>query len=44
LRVAGRKDEAIVVLRKAAMGPEGHPDVVRAAEAVEKLSRPKKDL
>ena len=44
LRVTGRKDEAVGVLRKAAMGPEGHPDVVRAAEAVEKLSRPKKDL
>jgi tetratricopeptide (TPR) repeat protein len=38
LRVSGRKDEAIVVLRKAAMGPEGHPDVKRAAEAVEKLA------
>lgn len=44
LRVTGRKDEALTVLRKAAMGPEGHPDVIRAAEAVEKLSRPKKDL
>ncbi len=44
LRVTGRKDEALGVLRKAAMGPEGHPDVVRAAEAVEKMSRPKKDL
>lgn len=37
LRVSGRRDEAVVVLRKAAMGPEGHPDVKRAAEAVEKL-------
>jgi len=44
LRVSGRRDEALVHLRKAAMGPEGHPDVVRAAEAVEKLSRPKKNL
>ena len=40
LRVSGRKDEALVVLRKAAMGPEGHPDVKRAAEAVEKLGQP----
>lgn len=45
LRVAGRRDEALVVLRKAAMGPEGHPDVKRAAEAVEKLSGgPRKNL
>lgn len=38
LRVSGRKEEALVALRKAAMGPEGHPDVKRAAEAVEKLT------
>ncbi|MEQ1568290.1 MAG: tetratricopeptide repeat protein [Myxococcota bacterium] len=38
LRVSGRKEEALVILRRAAMGPEGHPDVKRAAEAVEKLS------
>lgn len=44
LRVSGRADEALGVLRKAAMGPEGHPDVKRAAEAVEKLSGPKKSL
>jgi tetratricopeptide (TPR) repeat protein len=44
LRVTGRADEALLVLRKAAMGPEGHPDVKRAAEAVEKLSGPKKSL
>lgn len=44
LRVSGRADEALAVLRKAAMGPEGHPDVKRAAEAVEKLSTPKKSL
>ncbi|MCB9683623.1 MAG: tetratricopeptide repeat protein [Alphaproteobacteria bacterium] len=44
LRVSGRKDEALQVLRKAAMGPEGHPDVKRAAEAVEKLMTPKKTL
>jgi tetratricopeptide (TPR) repeat protein len=44
LRVSGRKDEALVVLRKAAMGPEGHPDVKRAAEAVEKLVAPSRSL
>ncbi|MEQ1501132.1 MAG: tetratricopeptide repeat protein [Myxococcota bacterium] len=38
LRVSGRKEEALVALRKAAMGPEGHPDVKRAAEAVDKLA------
>lgn len=38
LRVSGRKEEALVILRRAAMGPEGHPDVKRAAEAVEKLT------
>ena len=37
LRVTDRRDEAIRVLRQAAMGPEGHPDVRRAAEALEKL-------
>jgi tetratricopeptide (TPR) repeat protein len=40
LRVSGRRDEALAVLRKAAMGPEGHPDVKRAAEAVERLMGP----
>ncbi len=44
LRVAGRKDEAVGILRKAAMGPEGHPDVKRAAEALDKLAGPKKSL
>ena len=44
LRVSGRKDEALTTLRKAAMGPEGHADVARAAEAVEKLTNPKKTL
>ena len=44
LRVTGRKEEALDVLRKAAMGPEGHPDVLRASEAVEKLTRPGKKL
>ncbi|MEZ4236304.1 MAG: tetratricopeptide repeat protein [Myxococcota bacterium] len=40
LRVSGRREEALVVLRKAAMGPEGNPDVRRAAEAVERLAAP----
>jgi tetratricopeptide (TPR) repeat protein len=44
LRVAGRKDEALSTLRKAAMGTEGHPDVKRAAEAVEKMTAQKKTL
>lgn len=44
LRVSGRSDEALTVLRRAAMGPEGHPDVVRAAEAVERMTRRKKNL
>jgi tetratricopeptide (TPR) repeat protein len=44
LRVSGRKDEALQVLRQAAMGPEGHPDTKRAAEAVEKLDGPRKTL
>ncbi len=37
LRVQGRADEALRTLRQAAMGPEGHPDVVRAAEAVARM-------
>ena len=44
LRVSGRKDEAITLLRQAAMGPEGHPDVVRASEALEKLTTGKRSL
>jgi tetratricopeptide (TPR) repeat protein len=44
LRVTGRKEEAITVLRRAAMGAEGHPDVVRAAEAVERMSQGKRSL
>ena len=44
LRVTGRKDEALRYLRRAAMGPEGHPDVVRAAEAVERLEGGRKTL
>lgn len=37
LRVSGRREEAERTLRQAAMGPEGHPDVVRAAEALERI-------
>ena len=44
LRVTGRKPEALKVLRRAAMGPEGHPDVTRAAEAVERMENPRKSL
>lgn len=44
LRVTGRKEEALQVLRQAAMGTEGHPDVVRASEAVEKMTTPKRTL
>lgn len=44
LRVTGRKEEAIATLRRAAMGPEGHPDVVRASEAVEKMTANKRSL
>jgi hypothetical protein len=44
LRVTGRDDEAGAVLRAAAMGPEGHPDVARAAEAIERMNARKKSL
>jgi tetratricopeptide (TPR) repeat protein len=44
LRVTGRKEEGLSILRKAAMGPEGHPDVIRATEAVDKLTSGKKTL
>lgn len=44
LRVSGRDEEALAVLRRAAMGPEGHPDVVRAAEAVERMTHRRKNL
>lgn len=37
LRVTGREDEASQCLRTAAMGPEGHPDVIRAAEMLDRL-------
>lgn len=44
LRVTARQEEALRVLRQAAMGPEGHPDVIRAAEAVERMTGPKRTL
>ena len=44
LRVTGRKEEAITTLRRAAMGHEGHPDVTRASEALDKLTSGKKPL
>ncbi|MFT6144896.1 MAG: tetratricopeptide (TPR) repeat protein [Myxococcota bacterium] len=37
LRVTGRADEARASLQRAAMGPEGHPDVVRASEALSRM-------
>lgn len=37
LRISGRRDEALRRLRAAAMGPEEHPDVPRAAEALRKM-------
>jgi len=39
LKVTGRKEEARATLEKAAMGPEHHPDVVRAAEALARLDK-----
>lgn len=44
LKVSGRRDEALAALRQAVMGPEGHPDVVRAAEAIERMTSGKKAL
>lgn len=38
LRVTGREDEAVACFRKAAMGPEGHPEVTRAAELLDRLA------
>lgn len=37
LRLTGRADEALAVLRRASMGPEGNPDVIRAAELVGRM-------
>jgi tetratricopeptide (TPR) repeat protein len=44
LRVTGRKEEALAVFRRAAMGPEGHPDVAKASEAADKLAQPRRTL
>ena len=38
LRVTARKDEAEEVLRQAAMGPEAHPDVIKATELLDRMS------
>ena len=38
LKVTGRDEEALATLRKAAMGPEGNPDVTRAAEALDRFT------
>ena len=37
LRVQGRREEAVEMLRQAAMGPEGDPDVIKAAELLQRL-------
>lgn len=42
LRVTGRVDEARDALGRAAMGPEGHPDVARAAEALARMDGAKR--
>ncbi len=44
LRVTGRKEEALSQMRLAAMGPEGHPDVIRASEAIERMTSNAKHL
>ncbi|TNE84520.1 MAG: tetratricopeptide repeat protein [Deltaproteobacteria bacterium] len=44
LRVTGRTEEAKSVLRRASMGPEGHPDVARAAEALARMESHGKNL
>ncbi len=43
LRVTGRRDEALEVLERAAKDSE-HPDALRAAEALERMSRGPKTL
>jgi Flp pilus assembly protein TadD len=42
LRVTGRDEEATSALRRAAMGPEGHPDVLRATEALDRMQGKRK--
>lgn len=44
LRVSGRIEEALEHLNQAAAGPEEHPDVQRAADAIRRLSSPEKRL
>lgn len=40
LREAGRAEEGVGALRRAAMGPAGHPDVIRAAELLASIEAP----
>jgi len=42
LRVTGRDEEATAALRRAAMGPEGHPDVLRATESLDRMQGKRK--
>jgi len=44
LRVTGRREQALATLRRAAMGPPEHPDVVRAAEALARMETGGKSL
>ena len=44
LRVSGRIEEALEHLNQAASGPEDHPDVQRAADAIRRLHSPEKRL
>ena len=37
LRVTGRQDEALEALRRAAMGPESDPDVVKASDLLRRM-------
>ncbi len=38
LRVTGRSEEAAQCFRQAVLGPAGHPDVARAAEALDRMA------
>ena len=44
LRVSGRITEALEHLHQAAAGPEEHPDVSRAADAIRRIEKPGKTL
>ena len=41
LRVSGRKTDARQAFHEAALGPEDHPDVKRAAQALERMDNPR---